>query len=62
MQRSDLIEGYFVEADGSGPPRKYYRIASEGKKRLEVWKKEWSALSEGVNQVVKGVARDRSDK
>lgn len=54
MQRSGLIEGYFVEADGSGPPRKYYRMATEGKKTLKVWKKEWSALSEGVNRVVEG--------
>ncbi len=62
MQRSGLIEGYFVEADGSGPPRKYYRMAGEGKERLKVWKKEWFTLSDGVDQVVKGVARDRADK
>jgi PadR family transcriptional regulator PadR len=54
MQRSGLIEGYFVEADGSGPPRKYYRIATEGKQTLKIWKKEWNTLSEGVDQVVEG--------
>ena len=37
MQRNSLIEGFFVEADGSGPPRKYYRMAPEGRKRLEFW-------------------------
>lgn len=62
MQRSGLIEGYFVEADGPGPPRKYYRIASDGRKRLKVWIQEWNALSNGVNQVVKGDTGDRSDK
>ena len=62
MQRSGLIEGYFVEADGSGPPRKYYRMAKEGRQRLSIWKEEWSDLSAGVDRVVKGVARDRSDK
>ena len=62
MQRSGLIEGYFVEADGSGPPRKYYRMAKAGRERLKVWKKEWSSLSVGVDQVVKGETRDRSDK
>ena len=62
MQKSGLIEGYFVEADGSGPPRKYYRIAKEGEQRLKVWKEEWFDLSEGVDQVMKGVARDRSDQ
>lgn len=62
MQRSGLIEGYFVEADGSGPPRKYYRMAKEGEQRLKIWREEWSSLSEGVDRVVKGVARDRSDE
>ena len=62
MQRSGLIEGYFVEADGSGPPRKYYRMAKDGQDRLKVWKNEWFSLSDGVNQVVKGDTRDRSDK
>jgi len=57
MQRSGLIEGYFVEADGSGPPRKYYRIDGEGSKRLAEWKNEWSDLSMGVSQVMKGAAQ-----
>ena len=62
MQRSGLIEGYFVEADGSGPPRKYYRIGKEGRSRLREWKQEWFSLSEGVNHVVKGESGDRSDQ
>lgn len=56
MQRSSLIEGYFIEADGSGPPRKYYRIATEGKKRLKEWEDEWVSLRSGVDQVLKGVS------
>lgn len=54
MQRNSLIEGFFVEADGSGPPRKYYRMAPEGRKRLKEWKEEWSGLRDGVDQVLKG--------
>jgi PadR family transcriptional regulator PadR len=54
MQRSSLIEGYFVEADGSGPPRKYYRIASQGEQRLAEWTGEWTGLRSGVDQVLKG--------
>lgn len=54
MQRSSLIEGYFVETDGSGPPRKYYRIAPEGAQKLAEWREEWSSLSKGVDQVLKG--------
>ena len=59
MQRSGLIDGYFVEADGSGPPRKYYRINQSGAERLLEWKEEWLDLRDGVNQVMKGAAHDR---
>ncbi len=55
MQRSSLIEGFFVEADGSGPPRKYYRIAPEGERKLAEWRDEWSSLRDGVDEVLKGV-------
>ena len=54
MQRSSLIEGYFVEADGSGPPRKYYRIAPDGEARLAEWEDEWISLRDGVDRVLKG--------
>ena len=54
-QRSSLIEGFFVEADGSGPPRKYYRIAPEGERKLAEWEDEWVTLRTGVDQVMKGV-------
>jgi PadR family transcriptional regulator PadR len=54
MQRSSLIEGYFVEADGSGPPRKYYRIAPDGEVRLAEWEDEWTSLRDGVDRVLKG--------
>lgn len=56
MQRSSLIEGYFVEADGSGPPRKYYRIAEQGEQRLAEWTSEWIGLRDGVDQVLKGAS------
>lgn len=57
MQRSSLIEGYFVEVDGSGPPRKYYRIAPEGVQRLAEWEDEWISLRDGVDQVLKGASK-----
>jgi PadR family transcriptional regulator PadR len=61
MQRSGLIAGYFVEADGSGPPRKYYDITQSGRERLLEWQEEWSELRDGVDQVMEGAAHDRSD-
>ena len=58
LQKTGMVEGYFVEADGSGPPRKYYRIAAEGQSHLELWTGEWEALSTGVMSVLNGGVYD----
>lgn len=57
LQKKGLIEGYFVESSG-GPPRKYYRIAPEGRKQLAEWATEWGKVSSGVEAVLNGGARD----
>ncbi len=54
LQKGGLVEGYFVETGGSGPPRKYYRLASEGRSHLRRWTDEWEALSIGVTAVLNG--------
>ena len=56
LQKKGLIEGYFVESTG-GPPRKYYRIAEDGKRQLDAWESEWLRLSEGVKAVLNGGGR-----
>lgn len=58
LQKAGLIEGYFVETDGSGPPRKYYRIATPGEGQLARWVEEWDRLSAGVKTVLNGGERD----
>ncbi len=57
LQKKGLIDGYFVESSG-GPPRKYYRIAAEGKKQLTDWAREWARVSTGVEAVLNGGSRD----
>ena len=52
LQKAGLIVGYFVEIDGRGPPRKYYRIADTGRERLDEWTREWGRLSSGVTTVL----------
>jgi PadR family transcriptional regulator PadR len=52
LQKAGLIIGYFVEIDGRGPPRKYYRIADSGRERLNEWTREWERLSSGVTTVL----------
>ena len=51
LQRQGLIESYTVESTG-GPPRKYYRIAPQGRHRLEEWIGEWRTLTDGVERVI----------
>ena len=58
LQKAGLVEGYFVEAEGSGPPRKYYRIVDPGRIRLEEWTEEWQDLSTGVSAILNGGDRD----
>lgn len=54
LQKAGLVEGYFVEADGSGPPRKYYRIVPSGREQLIEWSGEWMDLSAGVSAILNG--------
>ena len=58
LQKAGLVEGYFVEADGSGPPRKYYRIVNAGQDRLAEWSEEWKSLSTGVSAILVGGEHD----
>ena len=58
LQKAGLVEGYFVEADGSGPPRKYYRIVESGRERLEEWSGAWKDLSAGVSAILNGGEHD----
>jgi len=51
LQKKGLIEGFFVESS-EGPPRKYYRIAAEGRDLLDEWVAEWSRVSAGVDAVL----------
>jgi PadR family transcriptional regulator PadR len=58
LQKAGLVEGYFVEVDGSGPPRKYYRIVADGEHRLRAWAEEWKELSAGVTAILTGGERE----
>jgi PadR family transcriptional regulator PadR len=53
LQRQGLVDA-FVEESTGGPPRKYYRIADDGRRRLGDWITEWKAMSHGVDRVLQG--------
>ena len=53
LQQRGLIEGYFVPST-DGPPRKYYRLRSEGTQQLEHWQTEWEAFAQAVGRILQG--------
>lgn len=55
MQSDGLVETYLVESQ-SGPPRKYYRLTTEGRRSLEQQKTEWVAFTQAVNAIVGATA------
>ena len=57
LQRGGLVEP-FAKTSSDGPPRKYYRIADEGRRQLSSWIGEWRTLTDGVDQVIDGDHND----
>lgn len=57
LQKQKLVEGYMVASSG-GPPRKYYRVMEEGRKRLDEWATDWKHMSDGVNEILNGDLSD----
>ena len=53
LQRDRLVETFTKDSPG-GPPRKYYRIAGEGRRRLKGWIGEWKDLTSAVDSIIDG--------
>ncbi len=43
---------YYWEESKSGPPRKYYKLTSNGEKFLEALTKAWKELQSAVNKFI----------
>lgn len=46
--KTDGLLETFMEDSPSGPPRQYYRLSSEGRKRLAALQKEWESMADAV--------------
>ena len=46
--KSDGLLETFLRESSSGPPRQYYRLTTDGRKRLSALNKEWQAMSGAV--------------
>jgi PadR family transcriptional regulator PadR len=47
LRRQGLVETTWQEST-AGPPRRYYRLTSDGHQALEVFLAEWKRFSDGV--------------
>ena len=56
LQKQGMIEGYLVQSS-EGPARKYYRMSSDGRATLDLWRDEWREFSHSVNEVLDGDRR-----
>ena len=48
-----MVTTYLQESQ-SGPPRKYYRLTSQGQTSLIDMRREWSSFAESVDKIVGG--------
>ncbi|MFI3547030.1 PadR family transcriptional regulator [Mammaliicoccus sciuri] len=53
LVKNQYLDTYY-EPSKEGPPRRYYSITEEGKKRLKLLTAEWKSLQEGVDTLLKG--------
>ena len=51
LTREGLLDAYWVE-DESPHPRKYYRLTSQGAKRLAHMKTEWESFAEKIDRLM----------
>ena len=52
LKKEGLISYYWVEST-SGPPRKYYKLTTQGQEILNVMKSVWTELDSAVNNIIK---------
>jgi PadR family transcriptional regulator PadR len=54
LEREGLVETYRAASDG-GPPRKYYRPSSEGRRALAAGVSEWRSARDALDAVLGSV-------
>ena len=48
--KADGVLETLLRESPNGPPRQYYRLTPDGRKRLTALSKEWQAMADAVNQ------------
>ena len=53
LAKDGRVTTYLKESQ-TGPPRKYYRLADEGRKVLNEYRKDWKEFTAVVNHILEG--------
>lgn len=53
LRREHLVDTEWRESP-SGPPRRYYRLTSDGREALAAFRTEWAVFRNGVDTILKG--------
>ena len=53
LRREGLVTTTWRESP-TGPPRRYYRLTSQGRAALESFSKQWARFRDGVDSFVRG--------
>lgn len=57
LTNEKYFETYLIESN-EGPPRKYYKITTLGKKRARELKKEWHEFTNSISKFIKESEKD----
>lgn len=52
LKNEGLVKTYIKESK-EGPPRKYYQLTTEGKKRVQTLAKDWELFVKGVGKLIR---------
>lgn len=55
LEAAGLLDS-FVEPSVSGPPRRYYRVTSQGREALVDWSAAWRATRDSLDSVLKDLS------
>lgn len=50
--KTDRVLETFSRESPNGPPRQYYRLTAEGRKRLAVLETEWTAMARSIDRLM----------
>ncbi|TCT24942.1 PadR family transcriptional regulator [Melghiribacillus thermohalophilus] len=52
LKKEGFVSTVRKQVPSGGPKRKYYRLTEKGYEELEEFKRRWSVISSGVNQLI----------